>query len=80
MPPFYAALPSGLSWRQLGRAHALPGRRRGLRGWHRLAGRLFLALGLGLAALGVIGYVVQSTFTDGEIDPRRYCKGFPRLN
>jgi hypothetical protein len=34
------------------------------------------------AAIGgaVVGYVVQSTFTDGDIDPTRYCKGFSALN
>jgi TetR/AcrR family transcriptional regulator, transcriptional repressor of aconitase len=34
------------------------------------------------AALGgaVTGYVVQSMFTDGELDPQRYCKGFAQLS
>lgn len=34
------------------------------------------------AAIGgaVIGYVVQSVFTDGDIDPRQYCKGFAGLS
>jgi TetR/AcrR family transcriptional regulator, transcriptional repressor of aconitase len=34
------------------------------------------------AAIGgaVIGYVVQSTFSDDDIDPKRYCKGFSGLD
>jgi hypothetical protein len=33
------------------------------------------------AAIGgaVIGYVVQSAFSDGDIDPKQYCKGLSRL-
>jgi hypothetical protein len=28
----------------------------------------------------VLGYVVQSTFTDGDIDPKHNCAGFSELN
>jgi TetR/AcrR family transcriptional regulator, transcriptional repressor of aconitase len=33
-------------------------------------------------ALGgaMIGYVVQSVFSDGDVDPRHYCKGIGRLD